>query len=346
VRQSRFSLWLARVGQRSRSWQLYFAMASIVAITPSLIGCATSPMASGTPGIVASARLVVTPSSIDFSSAVVGVQSSQTLQVANTGEEALTVTGVVASGQGLSINGFSGSTLLNPGTSSTLTVQFTPKAAGPFTGNLSVMTNTATINAAVPIAGTVAAANLTIAVGPTSVNFGTVSAGKAASQSVTLTNTGNTEVTVSKISVSGTGFSMTGGGAPLQLSSSQSVTVDVQFDSSVAGKYTGALMVSSNASDSSVDVPLAGTVAAAPSSPAPSVGLKWNASTSTVTGYNVYRGGASSGPFTRVNGSLVPELSYTDQTVVAGSTYYYVTTAVDSAGVESGYSNAAEAVVP
>jgi len=74
--------------------------------------------------------------------------------------------------------------------------------------------------------------------------------------------------------------------------------------------------------------------------------LKWNASTSTVTGYNVYRGGASSGPFTRVNGSLVPELSYTDQTVVAGSTYYYVTTAVDSAGVESGYSNAAEAVVP
>lgn len=345
MRQSGFSLWLARVGRSNRSWRLYFAVASIAAITPSLVGCVASPMASGTPGLAAAARLVVTPSSIDFSSAVVGVQSSQTVQVANTGEEALTVTGVVTSGSGLSINGFSGSTLLNPGTTSTLTVEFTPKAAGAFTGNVSVTTNTATINAAVPVSGTVAAAKLAIAVGPTSVNFGTVSAGKMASQSVTLTNTGNTEITVSKILASGTGFSVTGGSAPLQLSSSQSVTVDVQFDSSAAGKYTGALMVSSNASNSSVDVPLAGTVAAPPTA-APSVGLKWNASTSTVTGYNVYRGGASSGPFTRVNGSLVPGLTYTDQTVTAGATYFYVTTAVDSAGVESGFSNAAEAVVP
>jgi hypothetical protein len=302
-------------------------------------------MASSTPGLVESPRLEVTPSSIDFSSAVVGVQSSQTVQVANTGEEPLTVTGVVASGQGLSISGFSGSTLLNPGTTSNVTVQFTPKAAGAFTGNVSVTTNTSTVNAAVPVAGSVAAAKLTIAVGPASVNFGTVSAGKTASQSVTLTNTGNTEVTVAKISVNGTGFSISGGGAPLQLSSSQTVTVDVQFDSSAAGKYIGALMVSSDASDSSVNVPLAGTVAAPPTA-ASSVGLKWNASTSTVTGYNVYRGGASSGPFTRVNGSLVPGLSYTDQTVTAGATYFYVTTAVDSAGVESGFSNAAEAVVP
>jgi fibronectin type 3 domain-containing protein len=145
--------------------------------------------------------------------------------------------------------------------------------------------------------------------------------------------------------VSGTGFGMTGGGSPVQLASSQSVTVDVEFDPSAAGNYAGALMVSSNASDSSVNVPLAGAVTAPPSAPA-SVGLRWNASTSIVNGYNVYRGGASSGPFTRVNPSLVPGLSYTDQSVTAGATYYYVTTAVDPAGVESGYSNAAEAVVP
>jgi hypothetical protein len=37
---------------------------------------------------------------------------------------------------------------------------------------------------------------------------------------------------------------------------------------------------------------------------------------------------------------------YTDNTVQAGVTYYYVTTAVDASGVESVYSNQAQAVVP
>jgi fibronectin type 3 domain-containing protein len=37
---------------------------------------------------------------------------------------------------------------------------------------------------------------------------------------------------------------------------------------------------------------------------------------------------------------------YTDNTIVSGQTYYYATTAVDSSGVESGYSNLAQAVIP
>jgi fibronectin type 3 domain-containing protein len=38
--------------------------------------------------------------------------------------------------------------------------------------------------------------------------------------------------------------------------------------------------------------------------------------------------------------------SYTDVTVQGGQTYYYVTTAIDSGGNESVYSNEATAVVP
>ena len=36
----------------------------------------------------------------------------------------------------------------------------------------------------------------------------------------------------------------------------------------------------------------------------------------------------------------------TDNSVVGGQTYYYVVTAVDSSGAESGYSNQTQAVVP
>ncbi len=77
-----------------------------------------------------------------------------------------------------------------------------------------------------------------------------------------------------------------------------------------------------------------------------SVALSWNASTSTVAGYNVYRSTVSGSGYTKVNASLVVGLTYTDSTVQSGTTYYYVTTAVDSTGMESTYSNQVSAAIP
>lgn len=77
------------------------------------------------------------------------------------------------------------------------------------------------------------------------------------------------------------------------------------------------------------------------------VALTWNASTSTVSGYNVYRSAVSGTGYAKINGSIpVTVLSYTDTAVLNGTTYYYVTTAVDSTGAESLYSNQATAVIP
>jgi fibronectin type 3 domain-containing protein len=77
-----------------------------------------------------------------------------------------------------------------------------------------------------------------------------------------------------------------------------------------------------------------------------SVALAWLASTSVVVGYNVYRSTVSGAQFAKVNSSLVSGLAYTDTTVQSGVIYYYVTTAVDSGGNESAYSNQASANVP
>jgi fibronectin type 3 domain-containing protein len=77
-----------------------------------------------------------------------------------------------------------------------------------------------------------------------------------------------------------------------------------------------------------------------------SVALSWNASTSVVAGYNVYRSTVSGTGYTRVNSVPVPVLAYADTAVQNGTTYYYVTTAVDSTGLESAYSNQVSAVIP
>jgi hypothetical protein len=78
-----------------------------------------------------------------------------------------------------------------------------------------------------------------------------------------------------------------------------------------------------------------------------SVSLNWTASASaSIAGYNVYRSTTSGGPYSQLNSSLVTSTSYSDGSVAAGQTYYYVTTAVDTSNNQSAYSNQAQAAVP
>ena len=78
-----------------------------------------------------------------------------------------------------------------------------------------------------------------------------------------------------------------------------------------------------------------------------SVDLSWSASSSSsIAGYNVYRGSASGGPYVLVNSSLVAGTAFTDNAVQAGNTYFYVTTTVDTSAVESAYSNEVQATIP
>ena len=74
--------------------------------------------------------------------------------------------------------------------------------------------------------------------------------------------------------------------------------------------------------------------------------VSWFPSTSTVSGYNVFRSTVSGRSYRRLNSSPVTTTEFTDSTVQPGQTYFYVVTAVDSNGVESTYSNQATAHTP
>jgi fibronectin type 3 domain-containing protein len=77
------------------------------------------------------------------------------------------------------------------------------------------------------------------------------------------------------------------------------------------------------------------------------VSLSWTPSPSTVIGYNVYRGTTSGGPYaTKLTPSTQLATSMIDNTVVPGTTYYYVATSVDQSNVESVYSNQLTASIP
>ncbi len=71
--------------------------------------------------------------------------------------------------------------------------------------------------------------------------------------------------------------------------------------------------------------------------------LSWNVCTGAGS-YNVYRGTAHGGPYTKIIAGSTSS-SAIDQRAQHGATYYYVITSVNSQG-ESGYSNETIATIP
>ncbi|HXJ94148.1 MAG TPA: choice-of-anchor D domain-containing protein [Terriglobia bacterium] len=177
---------------------------------------------------------------------------------------------------------------------------------------------------------------------PTSLNFGNVTVGTQNVLPIILTNIGTGAVTLTQDTITGAGFSGSGLSLPFTLSSGQNTDLSITFAPAAAGSATGSASVVSNASGSPTVVSLSGAGVNSHY-----VSLSWAASTSSgVTGYNICRGTTSGGPYTQINSSLISATTYTDSNVVAGQAYYYVTTAVNSSGVQSGYSNEASATVP
>ncbi len=189
----------------------------------------------------------------------------------------------------------------------------------------------------------IAATTLQLSASPTSLSFGNVTVGSSSTQAVLLTNTGNSSVSISQINVSGAGFSTSGLTPPMTLAAGQSTAFSVVYAPTSSGSVTGSVSVISNATNSPATIALSGSGVQPVSH---SVTLSWSPSTSVVVGYNVYRGTQSGGPYTKLTSSPIPTSTYTDSTVQAGQTYFYVVTAVDSNNVESPPSNQVSATIP
>ncbi len=157
-----------------------------------------------------------------------------------------------------------------------------------------------------------------------------------------LTNNGSSVVQITRGRIQGTGFSVDAK-LPIILNPGQNFPLNVTFAPQAENPYS-ATVSGSNSSGLLVSVPLTGNGTQS----GYSVGLSWNPSPSPpqIVGYNVYRGTQTNGPYTKINSILDSATAYTDYTVLAEVTYYYVTTSVDSAGQESPYSNQTEAYIP
>jgi Abnormal spindle-like microcephaly-assoc'd, ASPM-SPD-2-Hydin len=310
-------------------------------------GCAMPGSPRGNQDTTLVGVVEVTPSPVKFGDVVLGTTDSQTVKVTNAGRGELTVGRVVASGTGVSVTGPSFPFTLSVGESVNFTAKFKPTAVGSDSGNISVVSSAGSAPFVVNWSGTAVAAVRQLSISTASLSFGNVSDGSSKTEDMKLENSGNAEITISGVSVTGTGFAESGAATGTTLTPGQSTTLSVSFRPQSAGSVSGRISVASNATNSPAGISLSGT-GVKEAVAAHSVSLSWTESTSGgLVGYNVYRG-TELGAYSRLTASPVSETSYTDSTVRSGAdiTYYYVVTAVKSGGEESIDSAPAKVNVP
>jgi Abnormal spindle-like microcephaly-assoc'd, ASPM-SPD-2-Hydin len=331
---------------QSATFSITFAPTSAGAATGNLAIVSSASNASlnislaGT--AIAPSLLGANPSSVSFASVVVGSSKNQSVTLNNSGGSSLTISQTGVSGSGFSLSGLSAPLTLNAGQSATFSVIFAPTSAGTASGSVSLTSNASNPSLTIPLSGMGTTGSGQLIVNPPSISFGNVVDGTSQSRSATL-SASIASVTVSSITMSGPEFSVTGISPQVIIAAGNSIPFTVTFTPQASGSASANATFTSNASNSPTVQSLSGTGTAPPQH---SVALSWNASTSVVVGYNVYRGTHTGGPYTKINTVLQASTNYTDLTVSGGQSYYYVTTAVDANSLESAYSNEAQAVIP
>jgi hypothetical protein len=187
---------------------------------------------------------------------------------------------------------------------------------------------------------TVAAGQL--AVSPARLNFGQVPVGQQSTVTGTIT-AGDSSVAVTSADWSGEGFSVSGITFPITVAAGQSVSFTETFAPQKPGSSVGNISFLSDASNSPHTTPLK---ANATQPVGHAVTLSWKSGSANVAGYNIYRGITAQGPFTKLNSDPHPLSSFTDGSVQAGATYFYMTTALNKSGKESKFSNPVQVTIP
>jgi ASPM-SPD-2-Hydin domain-containing protein/HYDIN/CFA65/VesB family protein/centrosomal CEP192-like protein/uncharacterized protein DUF1573 len=218
-----------------------------------------SPMivALSATGVAQASNLAVTPASLSFGDVKVGSASTQAVQLKNSGSSSITISAMSVSGSGISVSGLSTPTTLPAGASANLTAVFKPAAAGNASGALTIKSTASDASDAIGWSGTgtsTTSASSAVTATPSSVAFGTVPTGSTTTQTIRLTNSGESQLTVSGVSVTGPGVSVSGITTPLNIAAGQSANLTASLKLTSAGAASGAIKIASNASASPTQI--------------------------------------------------------------------------------------------
>jgi trimeric autotransporter adhesin len=223
---------------------------------------------NGTGTGTASSDPAVNATSLSFGGQVVGSSSaSLTVTLSNPGSTPLTVTGIWLAGSNTGDFAIASSTCqsaINPQGSCTISIAFTPQAAGARSATLSLTEVSTTLSFAQSVFLYGTATLPAFLVSPATVSFGSQTVNTSSSaQTVTLTNPGSLDLGIAGISLNGpSDFSITGNTCGTLLSHKSSCTVSLVFTPAGIGTKQATLVFTDGAGNSpqTVNVQGAGAV--------------------------------------------------------------------------------------
>lgn len=202
-------------------------------------------------------RLTVSPAALSFGQLTVGATSNwKSVLLSNSGDAPLTVGDIVLTGAQASHfkKSSTRSFTLQPSASKRVYVAFVPTAAGAMQADLSIASNDPSGTASVALSGTGAEGQTPLVpelrLSTSSLNLGAVGVGSSGTPgSVTMTNVGTAELTITQIAKGGThaaDFAVTSPALPCRLAPGSTATVKVTFTPAAAGTRTASLGFVSN----------------------------------------------------------------------------------------------------
>jgi Protein of unknown function (DUF1573)/Abnormal spindle-like microcephaly-assoc'd, ASPM-SPD-2-Hydin len=231
------------------------AFSATVSISSNASDSATTLTLTGTG--VSSGQLAVSPASESFGSVTVGSQSNQTVTLTNNSGSTVNITQASVSGSAFKLSGITTPLALSASKSTTFTATFAPQTTGNLSGTVTITSDAPNPTLSLPLSGTGLALGA-LGANPTSLDFGSVQVSSKQALSETVTNTGGSTVTISQVGISGTGFTLSGISTPTTLTAGQSATFSVTFAPLSAGGASGSVTVTSNGSNPTLTIPLAG----------------------------------------------------------------------------------------
>jgi len=256
---------------RSRRYTLKSILhgsAAIVALAAVLVtsGCVGSTSKGASTGSTTIA-LGLSPSSVSFGDVTIGQSGTKTVTLTSTGSGIVTISAISVAGNGFTASGPHLPISLSSGQSTTISVLFKPTASAVDSGTVTIASNAVEPSMTVALSGTgTTAATSVLSVSPSSVAFGTVSVGSEVTRTVQLASTGTASVTISGMTFSGSGISITGLAVPLTLAAGKDASLTITYKPSSAGTLAGSVSIASNASDPSELIGLSGTATTTPTS--------------------------------------------------------------------------------
>jgi len=215
----------------------------------------------------ASPVITVTPMQLNFGSQTDGTTSAaQNVILKNSGTTPLAITAIAVTGTGaanfVERDNCIGASPLAANSTCTIAVSFAPTTPGSDTASVSISDNATGSPQGVTLSGTGTAPPVPIAsLTPSSLTFNATSGTTSASQTATLSNTGNAALAIGSIAIAGANpsdFSQTNN-CGTSLASGSSCSITVTFTPASEASFGATLTVTDNAAGSPQTATLSGT---------------------------------------------------------------------------------------